>query len=122
MFHVSEQCGVNVIAVAADLDIASSGALASAIELAAHMPYQRTVVNLVDCQYCDSTGLSVLVRAKRRLRDRLAIVGPSRIAGRRAFEITELTEALALCTTLEEALTIPEKPRSIPARVDQPFA
>lgn len=110
MFHVYEQGGVNIIEVAVDLDIASSGALASAIELAAHMPYQRTVINLVDCQYCDSTGLSVLVRAKRRLGERVVIVGPSRTAGRRAFDITELTEALALCTTLEEALTIPQRP------------
>jgi anti-anti-sigma factor len=112
MFHVYERGGVNVIEVAADLDIASSGALGSAIELAAHMPYQRTVVNLVDCQYCDSTGLSVLVRAKRRLGERLVIVGPSRSAGRRAFEITDLTQALALCTTLEEALTIPQRAAS----------
>jgi anti-anti-sigma factor len=109
MFHVYEQGGVNIIEVATDLDIASSGALASAIELAANMPYPRSIVNLVDCQFCDSTGLSVLVRAKRRLGDRLAIVGPSRSAGRRAFDVTELTEALALCATLEEALTIPPK-------------
>jgi anti-anti-sigma factor len=112
MFHVYEQDGVNIIEVACDLDIASSGALASAIELAAHMPYERTIVNLVDCQYCDSTGLSVLVRAKRRLGERLAIVGPSRTSGRRAFDITELTEALALCTSLQEALSIPPRKKT----------
>jgi anti-anti-sigma factor len=122
MFHVYEQDGVNIIEVAADLDIASSGALASAIELAAFMPYPRTVINLVDCQYCDSTGLSVLVRAKRRLGERLIIVGPSRISGRRAFDVTELTEALALCTSLEEALTIPPKAAAGPAGADQRIA
>jgi anti-anti-sigma factor len=122
MFHVYEQGGVNVIEVAADLDIASSSALASAIELAARMPHRRTVVNLVDCQYCDSTGLSVLVRAKRRLGERLVIVGPSRGAGRRAFDITELTEALALCSTLEEALTIPETPIGGSTQADQRIA
>jgi anti-anti-sigma factor len=109
MFHVHERGGINVIDVSRNLDIASSSALLSAIELAAGMPYQRTVVNLIDCRFCDSTGLSVLVRAKRRMRDRIVIVGPSRREGRRVFELTELTEALALCSTLEEALTIPAR-------------
>jgi len=111
MFHVYERGGVNVIDVSRDLDIASSGALLSAIELAAGMPYRRTVVNLIECKFCDSTGLSVLVRAKRRLSSRIVIVGPSRREGRRVFELTELSEALALCATLEEALTIP--PRAV---------
>jgi hypothetical protein len=64
----------------------------------------------------------VLVRAKRRLGERLVIVGPSRSSGRRAFDVTELTEALALCKSLEEALTLPLKSASSPPEADQRIA
>jgi anti-anti-sigma factor len=102
--------GANLIDVQADLDILSSPALLSAVALAANTSPGRIVVDLSACRYCDSSGLGALMKAKKRLGERLAIVGPSRREGRRIFDVVSLSEALPLYATLEEALSIP--PRS----------
>ncbi len=104
IFSVTQKQDVSVIEVEDDLDIATSAALASAIELATLSTLRRIVVSLETCRYCDASGLHVLLKAKTCLGSRLSIVVPPRRSSRLIFEITELVEELSLCDTLEAAL------------------
>ncbi|WP_067489768.1 STAS domain-containing protein [Actinomadura hibisca] len=60
-----------VVAVTGELDIATAPALEEALSVPA-LPDGRThvAVDAADLRFCDSTGLNVLVRAWKRLRER----------------------------------------------------
>ncbi len=104
IFSVIQKRDISVIQVEDDLDIATSAALASAIDLASLSTLRRIVVSLETCRYRDASGLHVLLKAKTRLGNRLSIVVPPRRSSRLIFEITELVEELSLRATLDEAL------------------
>jgi anti-anti-sigma factor len=95
---------VRIINVEHDLDICSSGSLASAIGLASAVADRHIIVSLEDCKFCDASALAVLLGAKASLGARLSIVVPLGRAARRIFEITNLTRRLSLCASLDEAL------------------
>jgi len=104
MFTVSQHNDSSVIAVQHDLDLATTASLGRAIAHAALATGSRIVVSLVDCHYCDASGLRVLLAAKSQLGRRLSIVVPRVGSVRRIFELTELTERLELCDDLDLAV------------------
>lgn len=93
MFHVQQTPAASVVEVVDDLDAFSCPDLEKAVGLAeAHG--RRIVVTLAHCDYCDSSGLAVLIRLKRRLGEKLTIVVPSKARVRKIFEVTDLVSAL----------------------------
>lgn len=95
---------MRIINVERDLDICSSGSLASAIRLASAVADRHLIVSLEDCNFCDASALTVLLGAKASLGARLSIVVPVGRAVRRIFEVTNLTQRLSLCADRDEAL------------------
>ncbi|WP_405550499.1 STAS domain-containing protein [Streptomyces sp. NBC_01171] len=55
-----------VLHVAGDLDYAQAIALREQVESFALSPGQNLVIDLSDLEYCDSTGLTVLLAARQR--------------------------------------------------------
>jgi anti-sigma B factor antagonist len=93
------------VVVAGELDLATADRLRGAVmpELEA----ARTVlVNLADCTFIDSIGLSVLVDAARHVErsgeGAVAIVSPSSIV-RRLIEITQLDSVIPVFESEDEA-------------------
>jgi anti-anti-sigma factor len=104
IFSVRQHGDVRVINVEHDLDICSSGSLASAIRLAGAVADRRLIVSLEDCNFCDASALAVLLGAKAALGARLSIVVPTGRPVRRVFEITNTAQRLSLFANLNEAL------------------
>lgn len=75
----------------------------SAIALA-EQGAERIIVSLEYCRYCDSSALSVLFKARKRLGSRLVVVVPSTATTREIFAITGMTEMLELKEDLLSAL------------------
>lgn len=96
-----------VIDVREDLDIASASELESAIVVAECGSSTRIVVSFETCRYCDSTGLAVLIRSKKRLGERLAIVVPPGCRVERIFTVTALRDALAIYDSVADATNVP---------------
>lgn len=68
------------ILVSGEVDIASAGVLVGTIMSVAPGPMQEVIVDLGSVTFIDSTGLSGLVSAHRRLAERqvrLVVIGPS---------------------------------------------
>lgn len=89
------------VSVRGDLDLANANALARALETAAREG--PTVVDLSECSYLDSTGLSVFVRHERAHRGALVVVAPRAQRSLRIFEIPGLALTLTVRQTLEDA-------------------
>lgn len=104
MHHVEQRGTSTVIHVDHDLDIASSPLLDASIRLAEGDTDSGIIVSLERCTYCDATGLTVLVRAKKRNGSNLTIVVPDTARCYRAFEITGLSKSLSLSPSLQRAL------------------
>jgi anti-sigma B factor antagonist len=104
MVSVRRQNGATIVDMHGDLDLVSSSELTAAISKAAEGSDPRVIASLEDCTYCDSSGLAALAIAKKRLGTRFKVVVPKEGQVRHVFDITELTDYLALCGTLEEAL------------------
>lgn len=103
MFHVQRHDNASVIEVGSDLDCANSAALDSAIALA-ESGNERIVISLSNCDYCDSSGLSVIFRAKKRLGSRIVIVVPRDRPARKMFIITGTIEILDIREDLTTVL------------------
>jgi anti-sigma B factor antagonist len=64
-FEVQESAGLPVVVGPAEIDISNSGQLRSAL-LRAQALNSIVIVDMSGTEFCDSSGLSVLVRALRR--------------------------------------------------------
>jgi anti-anti-sigma factor len=93
-----------VIHVNDHLDIVSARSLASTIQLADGV--QRIVVSLERCGFCDSAGLSVLVRAHKRHGTRFFVVLSEEAPCRRSFSVTGLSTLLQMVPTVQRALDV----------------
>ncbi len=82
----------------------SSALLAAAIQLAVASVQTQIIVSLEACTFCDASALTVLLEAKAALGDRFTIVLPYAHPMRLIFDVTNLTEKLALLGDLEAAL------------------
>jgi len=96
---------VRVVEVGDELVLASVPAVETRLVAAIETGAQAVVIDLSGCEFLDSSGLAMLVRAQRRLHEhqRLALVVPHRIV-RRAFEAARLDTIFAIHPTREAAL------------------
>jgi anti-sigma B factor antagonist len=97
--------GAAGVSVRGEVDISTAPQLAEAIDAAIRDSEGAFVVDLCDLDFLDSTGVSVLVRARAVLgRDERTLLvvcppGPTR----RIFEIAGITDLFALFASREEA-------------------
>ena len=98
--------GVVVISVAGELDMATAPHLQAHITELLESGQDRLVFDLADVSFCDSTGLSVFVRAKNSSD---AAGGTVRLAAPqrgvlRILEVSGLVEVLPTFATVAEAV------------------
>ncbi len=77
----------------------------------------RLIIDLAAVDFIDSSGLSLLLNAQRRVQRAggvLAVVEPPERV-RRVFEMTRLDRAFRLCPTREDALAALDEPIPAPA-------
>lgn len=98
----SSGTGVAVLAVSGELDLSNSAQLRQPIAEAVESGQRHLVIDLSDCEFIDSTGLSVLVWGSRQLGELeggwLAVVAPGPQV-RRALEITEIRSLIPVFET-----------------------
>jgi anti-anti-sigma factor len=103
---VSSEDGAAVIAVAGELDLATSPALEEQFERVMGGPATLVVIDLRELEFMDSTGLSVIIRAHQRAEQgghRLGIVNGSRQV-RRLLSLTGVADRLVIVDDLAELL------------------
>jgi anti-sigma B factor antagonist len=83
-----------VIALCGDLDLASADELDAVIRDAEVTDIGWIVVDLSDVSFIDSTGLSVLLHAKKRSNDRLSCIPSNHDAVTRLLELTGTIQML----------------------------
>ncbi len=104
LFEAIDGPGCRCVIVRGDIDLSNAKALATVMDKgAANGPL---VVDLSDCTYLDSTGLSVLVKYERNHRGNLVIVAPPAQASLRILEITGLALTFTIAPSRADALPI----------------
>jgi len=99
---------VHAFELRGELDQASAPELREPLSDAIDSGARRVLIDLSDCGFIDSTGLSVLVRAQQQLANdgdgrQLAICCPDSDV-RRLLEITGLDRAMGLHDTRDDAI------------------
>ena len=102
-FNVVERPDIRIVEVGGDID----GSNARDLELACADPdgKRNTVVDLLECPYIDSTGLTALIKANNRSPLTLVLRPASRIY--RIFAITELLSYFTVAASVDEAAALP---------------
>ncbi len=104
-FDVEALGDAEVVYVREEIDFVSAPELQHVVELLAnHHPLRRIVISLEDCSYCDSSCISVVLKAAHTLGPRFAVVLPPESAVRRIFEIVGLTARPYVFESLSDAL------------------
>jgi anti-sigma B factor antagonist len=108
-FRVESQSanGLRTVSVAGELDQGTAPELREALAEALGDPTVPVLVDLSDCNFIDSTGLSLLVEAKRRLSEesrRFGVCCPDADV-RRLLELTGIDRAVGLFDTRDEAVS-----------------
>jgi len=96
-----------VIAVAGELDMATAPELQTHVTELLEAGRNRLIFDLGETSFCDSTGLSVFVRAKNSCDDAGGVVqlaAPQR-GVRRILEVSGLIEVLPTFDTVDDAIT-----------------
>jgi anti-sigma B factor antagonist len=107
--EVLQEDDVHAFRLSGELDQASAPELREPLIEAIDSGAKRVLIDLSDCGFIDSTGLSVLVRAQQQLHAeegnsrRLAICCPDEDV-RRLLEITGLDRAMELHDSREDAM------------------
>jgi len=92
-----------ILHVFGDADIATAPELENSInEIDTGLPL---IVDLSECGFIDTTAISVLVRAFKRLGDMFRIVVTPRSHIERVLDITRLPAIISVSSSLEEALS-----------------
>jgi anti-anti-sigma factor len=109
-FVIREESGVDgtrVLAVSGELDLDTAGELRRRL-LATDGGRSRTVVDLAECAFIDSTGIGLLVRAAKRAQEergpRLVIVAPPGGQVRRTLRLCNVDTRVPVADSLGEAL------------------
>ncbi len=100
------EAGLLIVCVAGELDQSTAPGLREVLTPNLDDPTQPVLVDLSDCEFIDSTGLSLLVEAKRRLeehRQRFGVCCPDADV-RRLLELTGIDQAVGLYGSRDEAL------------------
>jgi anti-sigma B factor antagonist len=97
--------GQREISVSGELDLAVADQLSDAIE-AVPSGYSSVIIGLADCEFLDSMGIAVIVRAHQRLQaeGRRLVVCCAADQAERILKVTGLTENGLVFETLDEAL------------------
>jgi anti-sigma B factor antagonist len=109
-FHVSERevpAGCREIRVEGELDLAVAGQLQEAI---ARCHGEQTLIDLADCDFIDSTGIAVIVRAHNEWAEEgggRLVVHSARDQVLRVLTTTGLTGIGLIFESREEALAVP---------------
>ena len=107
-FEISEERrdGTSVVSVSGEVDVATAPALRDCFDQVIERDTGPIVVDLADVSFIDSTGLGVLIGARKRCdedeRTLRVVVAEPRIL--KVFEITGLTELFSIHPSLELAL------------------
>jgi anti-sigma B factor antagonist len=99
--------GLLVVSVIGELDQSTAPGLREAHAPTLAEPAEPVLVDLSDCNFIDSTGLSLLVEAKRRLEEhqlRFGVCCPDADV-QRLLEITGIDRALGLYESRDEAVS-----------------
>jgi anti-sigma B factor antagonist len=99
--------GVPVVTAPAEIDATNAGRLRAMITGRAARGHTTVIVDLTRTEFCDSAGLTVLVRAhKQALADRgeLRLILPADSSVVRIFTVTGLDGVIPHFTSLERAL------------------
>ncbi len=97
--------GLHTVTVLGELDQGTAPELRAVLSEAVGGAPNGVLVDLSDCNFIDSTGLSLLVEAKRRLADDqrgFGVCCPDADV-RRLLELTGIDEAVGLFDTRDEA-------------------
>jgi len=100
--------GVEAVSVFGELDQATAPALRNALDEAFDGGDNSLFIDLAQCDFIDSTGLSLVVETQRRLAERqrrFALCSP-RPEVTRLLELTGIDEAVGLCATRDEAIAL----------------
>jgi anti-anti-sigma factor len=103
--------GVRVVAVRGELDLGTASDLEGPLEEAIASGDASVLIDLSDCEFIDSTGIALIVRAWQRL-DRAAdgegsgrvVICSDNEQVRRVLEITGLELSIPIHGTRDEAL------------------
>jgi anti-sigma B factor antagonist len=103
--------GIRVVAVRGELDLGTASDLEGPLEEAIAAKDASVLIDLSDCEFIDSTGIALIVRAWQRL-DRAAdgegsgkvVICSDNEQVRRVLEITGLELSISLHGTRDEAL------------------
>jgi anti-sigma B factor antagonist len=108
--ETSDREGVQVLSIRGELDLNTAPELEGPLEQALATSEPAIVINLTDCEFIDSTGVALLVRAWQRVSDngtsedgRFVICCPnSQVA--RLLQITGVETSIPLHDNLDDAL------------------
>src|SRR5919109_5024628 len=95
----SSQGGHAVVTASGELDLYTAPQLQTALAALLREHVDRVVVDLSGIEFCDSTGMNVLLSAMKRLKERggtLELAAP-RPAVRRILEVTGLDTVFTVC-------------------------
>ena len=103
--------GVRVVAVRGELDLSTASDLEGPLEEAVSSGDASVLIDLTECEFIDSTGIALIVRAWQRL-DRAAdgdgngrvVICSDNDQVRRVLEITGLELSIPIHSSRDEAL------------------
>jgi anti-sigma B factor antagonist len=110
--QLSQVNGVPVVRAAIEVDASNAQDLRDAIVTALSGGATALIVDMSETEFCDSTGLNVLVRAHKRLAEaggELLLVA-SEPTLLRIFKVTGMDTMFHLFASLDEALVAAPKP------------
>lgn len=103
--------GVRVVAVRGELDLSTASDLESPLEDAVASGDAAVLIDLSDCEFIDSTGIAMIVRAWQRLDrdadgegDGKVMICSDNDQVRRVLEITGLELSIPIHSSRDEAL------------------
>jgi anti-anti-sigma factor len=103
--------GVSVIAVRGELDLSTATDLEGPLEEAISSGDAAVLIDLAECEFIDSTGIALIVRAWQRLDQAADGEGKGRVVicndneqVRRVLEITGIELSIPIHRTRDEAL------------------
>jgi anti-sigma B factor antagonist len=110
--QLSQVNGVPVVRAAVEVDATNAPDLRSAILAAISTGTERLIVDMSQTEFCDSTGLNVLVRAHKRLAEAggellLVAAEPTLL---RIFKVTGMDTMFHLFASRDDALVAALKP------------
>ena len=97
---------LHTVCIDGELDQSTASELRSALATAVGAGSGSVLVDLSDCGFIDSTGLSLLVEAKRRLLEDQRLFGVCCVDAdvRRLLELTGIDQAVGLFETRDDAI------------------